>query len=367
MSSARTHPSDSDSSMSIDVNPPQTPNNLGRGASGLFQPPRPRNPPSATPNGSRHLSSLKKFADILKLSKESQDRVLKLYENTQPHEEYAATLSFLAYIGQEGLSGTGSKWVADKLIRDTFKKKVASLILDPTLQAFSATVDVDRTSLLQSLELLTFDFVKELEPDFVENHCPGDYEPGEACVPGSTLFLFIKEVLKNKRSKVRTTLLKNILGVSEGTGPPIPSAKTIVIEVARTFLPELQTLKDKALLNALGQAKVKWIVFMRYVTAYAQRYVTENKRRCQWTIMDEILAELRAKPEYTSHYFSEIFLYDRDVFNGTRSWADVKALPTLPQPGFAEVLLKIQEKLAAAQNNPAHHTGTEEDDYEAES
>ncbi|KAH9807505.1 hypothetical protein DFH28DRAFT_1139018 [Melampsora americana] len=314
--------------MSIDANPPQTPNNSSnRDVSSQFQPPRNRNTPASTTRPSRN--TLKKFGDILKLSKDSRERVQLLYESTQPHEEFAATLSFLAYLGQEGLS-TGTKWIPGKHIRETFKKKVARFIFDPTLQAFSTTVAADRTVISQSLELLTYDYLKTLDPEFIEEYGSGDYTAGHACVPGTSMYLFIKEILKNKRSKVRTELLTDILGIQEGSVLPVPSARSIVVQVARTFLPDLAVIEeDKAVRNALGNEKIKWI---RYVTAYTHRYITANKRRCQWTVMDEILAELRAKPGCRDHYFDAVLGYDLQVFDGKRTWADVQALPALPSP-----------------------------------
>lgn len=50
------------------------------------------------------------------------------------------------------------------------------------------------------------DFAKALDPDFFAEHGPGESKPAEACIPGSPMYLFIKDTLKNKRSKVRTVV-----------------------------------------------------------------------------------------------------------------------------------------------------------------
>lgn len=54
------------------------------------------------------------------------------------------------------------------------------------------------------------DFAKRLDPDFFAEHGPGESKPSEACIPGSPMYLFIKDTLKNKRSKVRTVVSPSI-------------------------------------------------------------------------------------------------------------------------------------------------------------
>ncbi|KAH9809144.1 hypothetical protein DFH28DRAFT_1189848 [Melampsora americana] len=349
----------SQSSMSIDatINPPQTPaNSQTRDASALFHPPRTRPIPPSTTRPSR--TCLKKFADILKLSKENRELVQQLCENTQPHEEYAATMSYLAYLGQEVFSKS-DKWVAEKYIRDTFKKEVARLMLQPTLQAFSSIAAGDRSTLPRSLEVLTFEFLKGLKPEVVEEHCAEDYTAGEGCAPGSSMFVFIKDILKNKRSKVRSTLLTNILGVREGSVLTVPTAKTMVVDVVRVFLPDTRTMEVADIMTELGPDQVRWIIWMRYVTVYAYLNHTENKRRCQWTIMDQVLADLR-RPDHSDDmvnrqiYFKQIVRYDREAFNGQRTWAEVKGQLTLHEPDVGLVLTKFhKDRTAIQQENTA--------------
>ncbi|KAH9820347.1 hypothetical protein DFH28DRAFT_1079759 [Melampsora americana] len=325
---------DEDDEVFEDDEQPQASNLLGHlGSSQLRR-------PASTPRPSRN--TLKKFGDILKLSKDNRECVQQLYESTQPHEEFAATLSYLAYLGQEGLS-SGTKWIAGKHIWETFKKKVARFIFEPTLQAFSTTVAADRTVIINSLELLTFEYLKILDPEFIEEYGSGDYIAGDACIPGTLMHLFIKDTLKNKRSKVRTELLTNILGIQEGSVLLVPSARSIVVQVAHTFLPDLAVIEeDKAVRNTLGNEEIKWIVFM--------------------TVMDKILAQLRAKPGCRDHYFNTILGYDQQVFDGKQTWADVQAIPALPSPAVAEVIAQIHANNTTETRRDSQQASPEEAD-----
>ncbi|EGG02513.1 uncharacterized protein MELLADRAFT_91347 [Melampsora larici-populina 98AG31] len=289
----------------------------------LFRPPQPRNTPvSASQRPLAGRNAVKKFADLLKLSKENVELVQKVYE----------------FAG-----GSGSKWVPGRLIRDTFKGAIGEFILRPSLQAFSRTVAANHTTLVDSLEVLTFNYLKQLDPEIVDEQCAGDYIAGEACIPGTAMYSFIKEALKNQRSKVRSVLLTNILGVKEDSALTVLSAKSVVLLVARTFIPKLKDLGDKALMIKLGPEKVRWIIFMRYVTAYHHLNHTENKRHCQWTIMDEALADLRERPDSDRPLFlNEIVWYDREAFNGKRTWATIKASDPLRAPVPSEVLASLQ-------------------------
>ncbi|EGG06945.1 uncharacterized protein MELLADRAFT_86231 [Melampsora larici-populina 98AG31] len=271
-----------------------------------------------------------------------------MYENTLPNEEYLGTLACVVYFSQLS-GGSGSKWVPGRRIRDTFKDTIGNFILRPTLQAFSKTVAANHTTLVDSLEILTFssvplqNYLKELDPEIVDEQCAGDYIAGEACVPGTAMYSFIKETLKNQRSKVRSVLLTNILGVKEDSALTVPSAKSVVLLVARTFVPKLKDLGDKALMIKLGPEKIRWIIFMRYVTAYHHLNHTENKQRCQWTIMDEALADLRARPDSDRPLFlNQIVRYDREAFNGKRTWATIKVSEPLRAPIASEVLASVE-------------------------
>ncbi|KAH9815308.1 hypothetical protein DFH28DRAFT_928402, partial [Melampsora americana] len=164
----------------------------------LFRPPQPRNTPAPAPASAPSRSSASracviKFADILKLTKENQNVLQKMIENTLPGEEYISTISYLVYIGQES---KGS---------DVFKDQVGEFILRADLQAYSKTVAEDCTTMVQSLEVLTF---------------------VRACIPGTAMYLFIKETLKNQRSK----LLTKILGVAEDAVVKVPAGKSMVLQ-----------------------------------------------------------------------------------------------------------------------------------------
>ncbi|EGG06904.1 uncharacterized protein MELLADRAFT_86314 [Melampsora larici-populina 98AG31] len=277
-------------------------------------------------------------------------------EITLPGEEYLATLAYLVFSFQEGRSsGLGPKWVPGRVIRDTFKDAVSGFIFRPDLQAFSKTVAGDHTTMVQSLEVLTFNFLKGLDHKFVDEHCLSDYSPGEACVPATPMYLFVKETLKNQRSKVRSVLLTNILGAPEGAVGDVllvPSAKSLVLQVARVFIREARSLGNKETLTKLGRETVKCIIFMQYVTVWYHLNHTVNKKRCQWTVMDEVLADLRARPESDrALYFDRIVRYERNAFDGKRSWATMKTLgPHLASPA-------VEEVLAPAVENDAHALG----------
>ncbi|KAH9812785.1 hypothetical protein DFH28DRAFT_930722 [Melampsora americana] len=297
------------------------------GPATLFRPPLQRNAPASAPTRlAASRASVKKYADLLKLTKENHDVLQRMYDNTVPGEEYLGTLSYLVFICQESKVSSGLKWVPGRVIRDKFKDQVGEFILRADLQAYSKTVAEDYTSMLQSLEVLTFvltkptlkqNYLKGLTPEFLEEHGPVDYVAGVGCVPGTAMHVTIKETLKNQRSKVRAALLTKILGVAEGSPHKVPAAKTMVLQVAQTFLRPLRSLEDDAALGKLGRVKVKRIIFMRYVTAYYYLNQTENKKRCQWTLMDEALADLRERPESdTALYFDRVARLDREAFNG---------------------------------------------------
>ncbi|KAH9812610.1 hypothetical protein DFH28DRAFT_1084390 [Melampsora americana] len=336
----------SQSAMSLTEDSPRT------SAATLFRPAQPRNTPASASNRPAALrNSFKKFAEILKLTKENQDMVQQIYNNTLPNEEYLATLSFLVYLRQDGgLGGTAvSKWVPGRVIRETFKDAVRDFILRPNLQAFSKTVASDHTTLVESLEILTFNFCQNLDPDIVDEHGPGDYNAGDACIPGTTMHTFIKETLKNQRSKVRSVLLEHILGVPEGFLTPVLQAKPMVLLVARTLRPNLRKLGGEEVLDKLGRQAVKWIIFMRYVTVYNHLNPTQNKKRCQWTVMDEVLAELRTRPtSERTLYFNEVVRYDRETFTGKRTWDTIRSSGQLPAPTVAQVLERAQATEAGA-------------------
>ncbi|EGG03049.1 uncharacterized protein MELLADRAFT_109637 [Melampsora larici-populina 98AG31] len=345
----------------------------------LFRPPQQRVTPASAPSRqSASRASVKKFADLLKLTKDNQEVLQRMYDITSPGEEYLGTLSYLVFAFQESKGLPGTKWVARRVIRDTFKDQVAEFILRPDLQAYSKSVAEDHTTMVQSLEVLTFvcktrskssyqgsftvanyiilakNFLKGLKPEFVDEHCPGDYVAGEACIPGTVMYLFIKETLKNQRSRVRSALLTNILGVAEGSAVKVPACKNIVLQVARTFLPDVRALEDGDALTKLGPSKVKRIIFMRYVTVYYYVNQTENKKRCQWTLMVEILAELCERPAGdASVYFKQVARYDREAFTGKRTWASIKASGALPAPFVDQVLEAAREinALAAQSGN----------------
>ncbi|EGG10194.1 uncharacterized protein MELLADRAFT_94598 [Melampsora larici-populina 98AG31] len=326
------------SAISVTAESPQTV------AATLFRPPQPRNTPasvsSRTPAGRNRV---KTFANLLKLTKDNQEILQKMIDksslrsdlltslfgqNTLPGEEYLGTLSYLVFACQEGRAGgSGLKWVAGRVIRDSLKDQVAEFVFRPDIQAFSKSVAEDHTTMFQSLEVLTFNFVKTLKPDFVEAHCPGDYIAGEACIPGAAMYLFVKEILKNQRSKVRSALLTNILGVNETSVLKVPAAKSMLLQVGRTFLPHVRALEDHEVLPKLGRPTVIRMIFMR----------------CQWTLMDEALAELRARPNSNANlYFATVLRYDRDVFDGKRTWATIKASVKLPAPFVDQVLASVQ-------------------------
>ncbi|KAH9824413.1 hypothetical protein DFH28DRAFT_879917 [Melampsora americana] len=324
----------------------------------LFRPaPSRRNTPASTPSrlpAGVTASSVKKFVDLLKLTKENQDVLQKMCNITLPGEEYLGTLSYLVFTCQQVVSG-GSKWIPGRVIRDHFKDAIGEFMLRPTLQAFSKTVAPDHTTMVDSLEILTFidfplahsfqqNYLQGLKPEYVEDHCASDYIAGEACVPQSATYLFIKETLKNQRSKVRSVLLTDILGLQEGSDVPVPSVKPMVLQVARSCLPQTKKMGDKETIEFLGREKVRWIIFMRYVTVYNYLNHTENKKRCQWTLMDEALADLRTRPDADrALYFAQIVRFDRDAFDGVRSWATIKATGlTLPSPEVEKVLAVVR-------------------------
>ncbi|KAH9808178.1 hypothetical protein DFH28DRAFT_1099900 [Melampsora americana] len=325
----------------------------------LFRAPQPRTaPPSAPTRPASSRALVKKFADVLKLSKDNQEVLQKMYDNTLPGEEYLGTLSYLVFICQESKVSSGSKWVAGRVIRDAFKEKVGEFIFRADLQAYSKTVAEDHTTMVQSLEVLTFNYVKQLTSEYIDEHGPGDYVAGEACVPGSTMYLFVKDSLKNQRSKVRSALLTEILGVSEGSGIKVPTAKTMVLKVAQTFQPSLRGLEDEDVLFKLGRGKVKRMIFMQYVTAYYYHNQSENKKRCQWTLMDEALSDLRARPESdTALYFDQIARDDRETFTGKRTWVDIKASAPLPPPFVEQVLARAHAALAGGSSGNGSGSG----------
>ncbi|KAH9820030.1 hypothetical protein DFH28DRAFT_885543 [Melampsora americana] len=285
------------SSMSIE---PTTSDSPRATLATLFRPPQPRATPASAvsrPPASRAL--VKKFADLLKLTKANQEVLQKMIDNTSPGEEYISTLSYLVFVCQESKAGLGPalKWVPGRVIRDAFRDKVGEFILRADLQAYSKTVAEDCTTMVQSLEVLTFNYLQGLKEDFIGEHGPLDYVAGEACIPGTAIYLFVKETLKNQRSKVRTALLTKILGVAEDAVVKVPAGKSMVLQVAQTFMPNLRAMTDDAALKKLGRAKLKRIIFMPYVTAYYYLNQSENKKRCQWTLMDEALADLRTRPD----------------------------------------------------------------------
>ncbi|KAH9807796.1 hypothetical protein DFH28DRAFT_1088739 [Melampsora americana] len=315
-------------------------------SSTLFRPPAPRSTPASVtsrPAGSRAI--VKKFADLLKLSKDNQETLHQLYSHTLPGEEYIGTLAAIIHAFQEGNGSSTAKWVPGRVIRDTFKEQVAECLLRPDLKAFSKTVADDHTTMSKSLEILTFhcqNHVQTLSEGFVNDYCPSDYVANEACIAGTAMFLFIKETLKNQRSKLRGVLLTNILGVADDSVALVPAAKSMVLSVARVMLPEARALGDDNLLKKLGRDKIKWIIFMRYITAWYHLNHTVNKKRCQWTIMDEVLTDLRARPDRNrTIYFDRIVLYDRDCFNGKQSWPTIKAEKAFPTPVVECVLAPV--------------------------
>ncbi|KAH9807973.1 hypothetical protein DFH28DRAFT_936979 [Melampsora americana] len=185
------------------------------GPATLFRPPPQRQTPaSATSRLAASRASVKKYADLLKLTKENHDVLQKMYENTVPGEEYLGTLSYLVFICQESRVSSGLKWTPGRVIR-----------------AYSKTVAEDYTTMLQSLEVLTFNYLKGLTPEFLEEHGPSDYVAGVGCIPGTAMHVFIKETLKNQRSKVRAALLTKILGVAEDSPHKVPAAKTMVLQI----------------------------------------------------------------------------------------------------------------------------------------
>ncbi|KAH9808357.1 hypothetical protein DFH28DRAFT_997424 [Melampsora americana] len=331
----------------------------------LFRPAEPRSSSaSSSLRSSASRNSVKKFAELLKLTKENEETLQKIYTHTLPGEEYIGTLAAFFYACQECPGSSVAKWVPGRVIRDAFKDKVAEFLFQPDLEAFSKTVAEDHTTMMQSLEILTFDYLKGLSPEFVELHCPGDYIAHEPCIPGTSMFQFIKETLKNQRSKARSVLLTNILGEPDGSNLRVPAAKSMVLSVARVMLPYARALGDDALLKSLGREKVKWIIFMRYVTVWYHLNHTVNKKRCQWTVMDEALADLRGRPDTDrTTYFDRVLRYDRVIFDGRRSWTTIKAGHTLRTPVVERVLAPVHET-----NGPgglgAGEQGTEEDDQE---
>ncbi|KAH9816485.1 hypothetical protein DFH28DRAFT_1081799 [Melampsora americana] len=320
----------SQSAMSLTDNSPQT------SAATLFRPAQPWNTPaSAAARPSAVCNTIKKFADILKLTKESQEMLQLMYNNTLPNEEYDGLLA-----------GTGTKWIPRK---ETFKDTVRDFMLRPNHQAFSKTVAPDHTTLVESLEILTFvrtfkcflstivaksflqNFAQNLEPDIVNKHGPGDYIAGDACVPGTTMYIFIKETLKNQRSK----LLKNILGVPEGYLTPVLQAKPMVLLVAQTLRPRLRKLGGEEVLEKLGRTA-------RYVTVYNHLNPTQNKK-------DATLLELRTRPtSEQTLYFNEVVRYDQETFTGKRTWDTIRSLGDLLAPTVAQVLKRAQATEAGA-------------------
>ncbi|KAH9820289.1 hypothetical protein DFH28DRAFT_1121233 [Melampsora americana] len=351
-------PSIQSSGRSILGDTPQT------NAAALFRPPEPRNTTSSVSSrSSASRNSVKKFAKLLKLTKENQETLLQMSNHTLPGEEYIGMLAALIYACQEGIGSSGSKWVAGRVIRDTFKEKVAEFIFQPDLEAFSKTVAEDHTTMLKSLEILTFDYLKGLSPEFVDDYCPGDYVANEPCIPGTAMYLFIEETLKNQRSKVRTELLTNILGVPDESAALVPAAKSMVLSVARVMLPHARVLRDDNLLKDLGREKIKWIIFMRYVTVWYHLNHTVNKKRCQWTVMDEVLADLRARPDTDRKmYFDRIVHYDRATFDGKQSWPTIKAGQSLPTPDVEGVLAPDDRLQGSSSGDLNMEDGGEEED-----
>ncbi|KAH9807598.1 hypothetical protein DFH28DRAFT_1147067 [Melampsora americana] len=320
----------------------------------LFRTPAPRSTPasmSSRPSAPR--DCVKKFAKLLKLSKENQETLQQLYNHTLPGEEYIGSLAAVIHAFQESNGSSGAKWVPGRVIWDTFNQQVAEFLLRPDLEAFSKTVADDHTTMLRSLEILTFDHVQSLSEAFVNDYCPSDYVANEACIPGTVMFLFIKETLKNQRSKVRGVLLTNILSVPEDSVALVPAAKSMVLSVARVMLPYARALGDDFLLKKLGREKIKWIIFMRYITVWYHLNHTVNKKRCQWTIMDEALADLRARPASDR---TMVVRYNREAFNGKQSWPTIKAEQALPSPVVQCVLAPV----IAGESSSSGDLGTEE-------
>ncbi|KAH9814113.1 hypothetical protein DFH28DRAFT_1028470 [Melampsora americana] len=333
----------------------------------LFRPPAPRSTPaSATSRPSASRACVKKFADLLKLSKENQETLQQLYSHTLPGEEYIGTLAAIIHAFQEGNGSSTAKWLPGRVIRDTFKEQVAEYLLRPDLEAFSKTVADDRTTMSNSLEILTFrrqNHVQSLSEGFVNDYCPSDYVANEAVIPGTAMFLFIKETLKNQRSKVRGVLLTNILGVPEDSVAIVPAAKSMVLSVARVMLPYARALADDNLLKKLGREKIKWIIFMRYITVWYHLNHTVNKKRCQWTIMDEALADLRGRPASDrTTYFDRVVRYDREAFNGKQSWPTIKAERSLPNPVVDSVLAPVIPGESSSSGDLGTEEGGEEED-----
>ncbi|KAH9806777.1 hypothetical protein DFH28DRAFT_940399 [Melampsora americana] len=342
--------------------------------------PQPRITPASgsTRPGAAVRNSFKKFADILKLTKENQDMVQQMYNNTLPNEEYLATLSCLVSLRQDGLlGGSVSKWVPGKVIRETFKDAVRDFILRPNLQAFSKTVASDHTTLVESLEILTFNFCQNLDPEIVDEHGPGDYNAGDACIPGTTMHIFIKETLKNQRSKVRSVLLEHILGVPEGFLTPVQQAKPMVLQCSVSFsgcpnfapkppktrcrggvrqvrapggqMDNLHGERSTPSPNVQQYGTERVSSHQRYVTVYNHLNPTQNKKRCQWTVMDEVLAELRTRrTSERTLYFNEVVRYDRETFTGKRTWDTIRSSGQLPAPTVAQVLERAQASEAGA-------------------
>ncbi|KAH9808250.1 hypothetical protein DFH28DRAFT_910448 [Melampsora americana] len=330
----------------------------------LFRPPVSRGTPAtASSRPSAPRACVKKFADLLKLTKDNQETLQQLHGHTLPGEEYIGTLAALIHAFQESNGASAAKWVPGRVIRDTFKEQVAKFLLRPDLEAFSKTVADDHTTMLQSLEILTFNHLQSLSESFVSDYCPGDYIANKPCIPGTAMFLFIKETLKNQRSKVRGVLLTNILGVPEDSVALVPAAKSMVLSVARVMLPYARALGDENLLKKLGREKIKWIIFMRYVTVWYHLNHTVNKKRCQWTIMDEVLADLRARPDTDcTIYFDRVVRYDRDAFNGRQSWPTIKAEQSLPTPVVECVLTPVSALGGSSLGDPGTEEGGEEED-----
>lgn len=349
-------PSNSAMSLAGTVDTPQT------APATLFRAPQPRTAPASAPSRpSASRASVKKYADLLKLTKDNQEVLQKMYDNTLPGEEYLGTLSYLVFVCQESKVSSGSKWVAGKVIRDHFKAQVGKFLFRPDLQAYSKTIAEDHTTMMQSLEVLTFNYLMGLSPEYIDEHGPGDYVAGEACIPTTSMYLFIKETLKNQRSKLRSALLLNILGVPEGCALKVSAWGPMVIQVARTLLKDLRSMDDEAAMLELGPAKARRIIFMRYVTVYYYLNQTENKKRCQWTLMDEALAELHGRPNTdVSLYFAQIARYDREAFTGKETWAAIKASRRLPPPFVGQVLEAARDNntVAARSRNGNVSRGT---------
>ncbi|KAH9822532.1 hypothetical protein DFH28DRAFT_948959 [Melampsora americana] len=76
--------------------------------------------------------------------------------------------------------------------------------------------------------------------------------------------------------------------------------------------------------------------------------------------MDEALADLRGRPETDrTTYFDRVLRYDRETFDGKRSWATIKAGHSLRSPVVEKVLAPVHE-INGAGGSGAGDQGTEE-------